>query len=292
MANQKLIFVTGGTGKQGGAVARELAKKGFKVKVLTRKPDAAPCSELKRLGIECVKGNLDEVDTYREYVRSAYGVFSVQTFEKGTRKEIEQGKTLANLAYQFGVKHFIYSSVAGAGSQSGIPHFESKFVIEEHIKKIGLPYTILRPASLYENFLFPQVKKGISKGKLVQPTNATTSLQFVSCEDIGKVAVRAFLNPDVYLSQTITLVSEDLTTVQVADLFSEELKMPVVYKKAPWIFTRFILSKDVNRMFNWFNKGNRMADMEQVYRFRENEDPVRLRDWIGQNFKPHNHTKA
>ena len=92
MANKKLIFVTGGTGKQGGAVARELTKKGFKVKVLTRKPDATLCSELKRLGIECVKGNLDEVDTYREYVRSAYGVFSVQTFEKGTRKEIEQGK--------------------------------------------------------------------------------------------------------------------------------------------------------------------------------------------------------
>jgi uncharacterized protein YbjT (DUF2867 family) len=135
MTTQKLIFVTGGTGKQGGAVSRHLAQYGFKVRVLTRKPESAKCKALKEIGIECVKGNLDEVDTYREYVRHAYGVFSVQTFEKGVKKEIAQGKTLANLACQFGVKHFVYSSVAGAHLHSGIPHFESKFEIEEHIKK-------------------------------------------------------------------------------------------------------------------------------------------------------------
>lgn len=290
MSTQQLIFVTGGTGKQGGAVARNLAKQGFKVRVLTRKPESEKCRELKKLGIECVKGNLDEVDTYREYVRKAYGVFSVQTFEKGVKREITQGKTLANLAYQFGVKHFVYSSVAGANLNSGIPHFESKFEIEEHIKKIRLPYTILRPASLYENFLFPQVKRSILKGKLMQAINRETVLQYVSCEDVGKVAVKAFLDPDNYLSQTITLASEELSTQQVADLFSAELNMPVTYKKLPWAITRFILGKDVYKMFTWLNQGNRLANMEQLYKFREEEEPLRLKEWIGDHFK--NQTQA
>ena len=285
MSTQKLIFVTGGTGKQGGAVARNLAQHGFKVKVLTRKPESSKCKGLKDLGIECVKGNLNDVDTYREYVRNAYGVFSVQTFENGVKKEIAQGKTLANLAYQFGVKHFVYSSVAGADLQSGVPHFESKFEIEEHIKKIGLPYTILRPASLYENFLFPQVKKAILKGKLPQPTNRDTVLQYVSCEDVGKVAVKAFLDPERYMQKTITLASEELSTQQVAEIFAAELNMPVAYKKLPWAVTRFILGKDVYKMFTWINKGNRMADMEQLYRFREEEDPLRLKECIGNHFK-------
>lgn len=285
MSLQKLIFVTGGTGKQGGAVARTLVSQGFDVRVLTRNTKSIKCTELQQLGVECVKGNLDEVDTYREYVRDAYGVFSVQTFEKGVKKEIQQGKTLANLAYQFGVKHFIYSSVAGANLQTGIPHFDSKFEIEEHIKKIRLPYTILRPASLYENFLFPQVKKSIFKGKLLQPTNRETLLQYVSCEDIGKVAVKAFMDRESYLYQTITLASEELTTQQVADLFSAELNMPVAYRKLPWAVTRFILGRDVYKMFSWINKGNKMADMEQLYHFRETEDPVRLKQWIGDNFK-------
>src|SRR5690606_6109327 len=74
------------------AVARELFKAGFQVKVLTRNPTSLKCQELKKRCIECVKGNLNEIDTYREYVRNAYGVFSVQTFEKGVKREIEQEK--------------------------------------------------------------------------------------------------------------------------------------------------------------------------------------------------------
>ncbi len=285
MESQKLIFVTGGTGKQGGAAARQLAKAGFKVRVLTRNPTSAKCHSLKDLDIECVKGNLNEVETYREYVRDAYGVFSVQTFEKGVKREIAQGKILANLSSQFGVKHFIYSSVAGADLQTGIPHFESKNEIEEHIKKIGLPYTIIRPASFYENFLYPQVKKAILKGKLMQATNRETRLQYVSCEDVGKLAKRAFLDPEKFLYKTLTLASEDLSTQEVADLFSAELNMPVHYKKLPWVVTRFILGKDVYKMFSWLNRGNSLANMEEVDAAKAIEDPIKLKTWIAQNFK-------
>ena len=72
---------------------------------------------------------------------------------------------LANLAKEYDVKHFLYSSVIGADLNTGIPHWESKFKIENHIKQINLPYTIIRPASLFENFLIPQVKSRIVKGK-------------------------------------------------------------------------------------------------------------------------------
>jgi uncharacterized protein YbjT (DUF2867 family) len=67
MINNKTIFVTGGTGNQGGAVARNLSQQGFTVKVLTRNPNSAKSLSLKKLNIELVKGDLNNGDTYRNH---------------------------------------------------------------------------------------------------------------------------------------------------------------------------------------------------------------------------------
>lgn len=285
MNSQKIIFVTGGTGNQGGAVARNLASNGFHVRVLTRNTQSPQCQELRKLNIETVIGNLDQIESYREYVRDAYGVFSVQTFTNGVRKEIEQGKTLANVAARFGVKHFIYSSVAGAHLPSGIPHFESKFEIEEHIKNIGLPYTILRPVSFYENFLNPKVKNGILKGKLIHPAKADTVMQLVACDDIGKCVLRAFLNPGDYQYKTFTLSTEKLSNQEVASQFSNELNIPVKYKKLPWLVTRLFLGKDINKMFSWLNAGNLLAQDDEIAGREILPEKLSLKQWIAANFK-------
>ena len=46
----------------------------------------------------------------------------------------------------------MYSSVAGADQGTGIPHLESKAGIEAHIRRLGVPATVLRPAFFMENF--------------------------------------------------------------------------------------------------------------------------------------------
>src|SRR6476469_8217570 len=49
-----LIVVTGATGKQGGATARELLAKGHRVRAMTRKPDSPAAWEIAKLGAEVV----------------------------------------------------------------------------------------------------------------------------------------------------------------------------------------------------------------------------------------------
>jgi len=73
MTNNKTIFVTGGTGNQGGAVARNLTQQGFIVKVLTRNPNSIKSENLKKMNIEVIKGDLNNADTYREYLKNVYG---------------------------------------------------------------------------------------------------------------------------------------------------------------------------------------------------------------------------
>ncbi len=285
MTNNKIIFVTGGTGKQGGAVARNLLQQGFIVKVLTRNPDSPKALNLKKLNIQLVKGDLNNADTYREHLKDVYGIFSVQTFENGIEKEINQGITLATLAKEFDVKHFLYSSVFGANLNTGVPHIDSKFKIENHIRQTELPFTIIRPTSLYENFLITQVKKGILKRKLVQPINRNTIQQYIAAEDIGKAAAKIFQNRDMYLGKTIPLATEQLSTQEVADTFSIVLNKQIEYKKLPVLITRLFLGENLYKMFKWMNEKSFFPKEDVELTRKEFPNLLSLKSWIEMNFK-------
>jgi uncharacterized protein YbjT (DUF2867 family) len=60
----------------------------------------------------------------------------------------------------------------GVERNSGISHWESKWEIEQHIRKFNLPATILWPAGFMENYYVVQVEIGILKGKLMDPVRA------------------------------------------------------------------------------------------------------------------------
>ena len=285
MTSNKIIFVTGGTGNQGGAVARNLSKQGFAVKVLTRNIHSAKSQNLKQLHIELVKGDLNNVDTYREHLKEVYGIFSVQNFTNGVDKEINQGTTLATLGKESGVKHFLYASVFGAQLNTGVPHMDSKLKIENHIRQIRLPYTIIRPTSFYENFLIPKVKSGILKGKLIQPINIDTIQQYIAVEDIGRAAAKIFSYSNEYLGKTIPLATEQLSTREVADVFSKVLNKKIEYKKLPALITRLFLGNDLYKMFKWMNEKSSFA-IENVELTRKNfPDLTDLKSWIEINFK-------
>ncbi len=285
MTDKKIIFVTGGTGNQGGAVARNLVQQGFRVKVLTRNTNSPKAQILEKLNIELVKDDLNCADTFRQHLKDVYGIFSVQTFQNGVEKEINQGKKLATVAKEVGVKHFLYSSVIGADLNTKVPHFESKFEIENHIKQIELPYTIIRPASLYENFLIPQVRKGILKGKLVQPINRNTIQQYVASEDIGKAASKIFQNNDLYLSKTIPLATEQLSTQEIADIFSKALNKKIEYQKLPVLITRLFLGKNLYKMFKWINDKSSFQKEDLELTNKEFPSLISLKSWIEMNFK-------
>ena len=285
MQNDKTIFVTGGTGNQGGAVAKNLLHHGFTVKVLTRNPGSAKALKLENLNIQLVKGDLNNSNTYREHLKDAYGVFSVQTFENGVDKEISQGITLATEAEKAGIRHFLYSSVAGAQPGTGVPHIESKFKIENYIRGLGLPFTIIRPAGLYENFLIPQVKKGILKGTLLQPVSGEIILQYLAAEDIGNAALKIFSNTPLYLSRTIPLATEELSAIEIAAIFSDVLAKKITYRKLPALLTRIFMGKSLYRMFKLMNEGNFFSAENMADSRKEFPGLISLRNWIEMNFK-------
>ena len=140
MDKSKTVLVTGATGQQGGAVARELLSHEYKVKAFTRNPDSESATELVKLGAEIVKGDFDDPDSMEKAMKGIWGVFAVQnTWEAGVEKEEQQGKVMAEVAKKAGVQHYVYTSVGSADRNTGIPHFDNKFRVEEKVKKLGFP---------------------------------------------------------------------------------------------------------------------------------------------------------
>lgn len=255
-----LILVSGATGSQGGAVARSLQERGFGVQALTRDPEKPQARELASKGAEVVEGNLDDRASIDRALDGVYGVFSVQQFfEAGYEGEVRQGINLADAAKNAGVSHFVYSSVGSAHRNTGIPHFDSKWEVEEHVRYVGLPYTILRPVFFMDNW--EGMRDQILSGTLPQPLDPDKPLQQVAVEDIGAFTALAFEDPQKWVGREVDLAGDELTMPQVAETFGRVIGREVSYYQVPWDQFREMMGEEMAGMYEWFNEVGYEADI-------------------------------
>ena len=137
--------------------------------------------------------------------------------------------------------------------KTGIAAFESKWEIEEHIRKIGLPYTILRPTSLMEDWEEMR-EEIIVGGTLAQPLDPKTALQQVSVEDVGVFAAMAFEDPERWLGREVDLAGDESTMVELAETFGRVIGREVEYVQVPWDEFREAYGEDLAVMYEWFEE--------------------------------------
>lgn len=259
------IFVTGATGTQGGAVARELLDRGHRVRALTRDPAQEAARDLTELGAEVVEGDFDHPGSLRDGLDGVRGVFSVQNFwEVGYDREVRQGKTVANAAADVGVDHLVYSSVGGAHLDTGISHFDSKYEVEEHIRGLDLPATILRPAFFMENWEMPDLRNAVLDGAIHQPLSPDTELQQIAARDIGVFAAMAFESPNRWQGRAIDISGDELTMPRTADVFSRVTGRDVEYVRVDWDDFEEMAGEEYAVMYRWFEEHGYVADLDEL----------------------------
>jgi len=273
----KTIVVLGATGQQGGAVARSLAADGrWQVRALSRHPDSDTARRLAADGIRVALGDMDDPASLQAAFAGAHGVFSVQGTDRGGEVETRRGIAVADAAQAAGVGHFIYASVGGAERRSGVPHFESKWRVEEHIRGIGLPASIVRPAFFMENFLKPSLR-AVLLALLRAYVPAEKPLQMIATADIGKWVAHAFAHPGAFIGKAEEIAGDELDRAQIIAAFgrhgwSAGLPLPV-----PRLLLR-PLPHDVRRMFEWFGQAGYAADIPALK--ARQADLLALDDWI------------
>jgi uncharacterized protein YbjT (DUF2867 family) len=257
---ERLIVVAGSTGKQGGAVARSLLDRGFQVRALTRNPQKPEAQALAEQGAEVVQCDMEDRSDMERALEGAYGIFSVQNFwETGYDREVQQGKTVADGAKAAGVEHFVYSSVGSAHRQTGIPHFESKWEIEEHVRQVGLPYTIFRPTFFMQNWEW--TREMILGGTLAQPFDPDKPFQQVAVEDIGAFAAIAFENPDRWIGREVDLAGDEQSMTEIAETFGRVIGREVSYYQVPWEQFEEQMGEEATLNFRWINDVGYEADI-------------------------------
>jgi uncharacterized protein YbjT (DUF2867 family) len=263
--SNRTILVTGATGNQGGSIARHLLQLGkFKVRAMVRDENKPAAKALKQLGAELILADFNDRASLDRAVQGVYGVFSIQDFREGADVEIQHGNAIADAAKASGVQHFVYSSVGSAERNTGIPHFDSKFQVEEHIRSLGLPHTILRPVFFFYNYngMLPMVKNGT----LPQPLSPDTKLQQLSEEDYGEMVAEVFERPADFANRAIEVASVEMTMPEIAAAFSHVLGKKVEYQQIPFEAFEQQAGEEVTTMFCWFENVGYGADFAQLKR--------------------------
>ncbi len=257
----KTILVIGATGNQGAAVISALEKTNFIIRALVRKndPSSIKIQTLQQKRVEIIEGNLDDFNSLVRAMEGAYGVFSALNFQDGgVEKEEERGKRVADAAKKAGVQHFVYSSVGGAERDSGIPHFESKWHVEEHIRKLGIPYSIVRPTTFMTNLMEQPAAMRFIALSMSKGTIATKPLQMIAVEDIGRWVAHMFLNPKDYLGKAVEIAGDAVTFHKMITAYQKVYgKTPMSIKLPSGLFSK----GDLGKMFTWINKHGYEADI-------------------------------
>ncbi|HJQ29681.1 MAG TPA: NmrA/HSCARG family protein [Rubrobacter sp.] len=279
----RIIVVTGATGLQGGAVARHLLKDGWRVRGLTRDLGSKRAQALAALGAEVVQGDMADATSLRPAFEGAYAIYSVQNpFIGGPEAEVRQGKNVADVAMDVGVEHFVYGSAGTGEKGTGVPSWETKLQIEDHMKVLELPLTIMRPTAFMELMthkkFFPAIAAWQVMPKLM---GSSRRLPWLCTDDLGAIAAKAFADPHQFVGKDLLLASDVQSLDECRSIYREvigrnprRLPMPV------WLFGRFgFVGKDLSTMWRWLRTGDVDLDTEPTRAIHP--DALTVRGWLG-----------
>jgi uncharacterized protein YbjT (DUF2867 family) len=279
MKDDRIILVAGATGRQGGAVARELLARGFHVRAMTRKPNSDKARALAGLNAQVVQGDFDDSKSLPKAIKGAWGVFAVHdSWEAGVAREQEQGERFARLCREAGVSHYVYSSVGSAHRHTGIPHFESKWHVEQIVRQLGFPsHTVIRPVFFMDNFLSPGLLPDLEAGRITMPLKATTALQMIAAEDIGRYGAWAFENYEALNGQAIDIAGDERTMPDTARIIGAAADREIEFVPRSIEEVR-AASEDWAIMLEWFDAVGYDVDIAALAR-ETGIRPITLAQW-------------
>jgi uncharacterized protein YbjT (DUF2867 family) len=218
-----MILVVGGTGVLGSAIVRRLLDQGRSVCVMTRAPERA--RGLAKHGADVVRGDLQDPASLGRAIEGATRVITTANAFVGTGRDSvaavdEQGnRHLIDAARGAALRQFIFTSALLPDSAKRIDFFAAKLHTEEYLRGSGVPYTILRPAAFMETGAQIVGEPLVRTGRTAVFGSGTNPVNFVAVEDVAAVAVMTLDRRDALNASVEIVGPENLTLLQVADVF-------------------------------------------------------------------------
>ncbi len=206
-------------------------------------------------------------------------------FEAGPAAETRQGIAAVDAAKAAGVPWLVYSSVSDADRRTGIPHFDSKLAVEEHLRRSGVPHAISAPTSFMENLRSPFQLPSLRQGRLSMGLAPARRLQMVALDDLGEFVTFLLENPSRFGGKRINVASDALSGTETARVLSELSGRTIEYQQIPLDVLRK-QNADFAKMFEWFEHAGYTADIEGLRRDEPQVGWQRFRDWAARQEWP------
>lgn len=217
-----MILVTGATGFIGRVLVRQLTETGQQVRVLLRPSPRSPRLP-KGVPVEVAVVALKDERGLRAALRGVDQIYHLASAAAQGRDgnlfttDIEGTRTLAQVAADVDIKRFIFLSHIGADRASAFPIHKSKGIAEEHIRKSGVPHTIIRssivfgPEDGFTTALADILR--FAPGILPIPGDGRTLLQPLWVEDLVTCLIWALQNPNM-VNQTYEIGGGEYFTLR------------------------------------------------------------------------------
>ncbi len=239
MTLQPRILVIGGTGAQGGSVARHLlAEQRCRVRCLTRRLDSVAARALADAGAEVVQGDMADRDSLDAALAGCEAVFGVTNYFEHFDAEYELGAQLLDAVVDSAAEHLVLSTLPSASKLSSgklsVPHFEHKARLEALVRRKEIFATFVHVAFYYENFLFncqPR-RQGDGSYAFGFPLG-NAPLSAVAVEDIGGVIAAILRAPGDFQGKTVQIVGDQRPAAEYADMIGRATGRTVHYHHIP-----------------------------------------------------------
>ena len=213
------ILVTGGTGRVGSEVVKELQKRKADIRLLVRKNDSPMPA-----GVEAAIGDLlDPVSVEK----AMDGVDRLYLLNAVLPDELTQGLIAYDLAKKLKLRHVVYHSVFRVEHFKDVPHFASKLAIESALREFDVPFTIIRPNYFIQNDA--TLKDALTKTGIYPMPLGQVGISAVDIRDIAEAAAIA-LTSDGHFGKTYNLNGpEVLSGPKIASIWSGLLGKEIRY---------------------------------------------------------------
>ena len=201
-----MYLITGSTGFICRALVRHLFGLGLPVRTLIRPSPHTP--KLPRgVPLEVAVSSLADARGLRASMSGVDTIIHLASAEgQGNRgdlltTDIHGTRNLAEAAADAGVKRIIYISHLGADRMSAFPVLKAKGIAEEHIRRSGVPFTILRTSLIFgpeDRFTVPLARLlSLAPGLFPLPGGGRAVVQPLWLEDLITCILWAVDNPDM-----------------------------------------------------------------------------------------------
>ena len=223
------VLVVGASGNVVGSAVRALAGRGLQVRAAATSPGRL------QLGVPVVRLDLSDPSTFAAAVAGADGLFLMRP--PAIARVAGTLNAFLDVAERHGVRHVVFSSVAGADTNRVVPHHR----VETHLQASSMGWTILRPGFFAQNLADAYRVDVVGDRRLLLPAGEGR-VAFVDTRDVGDVVGLVLADPEAHRGAGYTLTgSRAIGFAEVAAMLGGELGDPVTYQPvSPWTYATHV----------------------------------------------------